>query len=126
MQTKQLHAIAGLLIGVAALVQMGTAKDRAQPVFTHSGDVAVRGYDVVAYQTDGKPVKGSPQFAAQWMGATWQFANASNRDAFQQAPETYAPQFGGYCVWSVGHNYTAPTDPEAWKVVHGKLYLNYS
>lgn len=126
MQTKRFRKAAVLLIGVAVLINSGMAKDRVEPVFTHSGATAIRGYDPVAYFRDGKPVRGVPQFATQWMGATWQFANASNRDAFQQAPEKYAPQFGGYCAWAVGHNYTASTDPEAWKIVDGKLYLNYS
>src|SRR3954451_8385456 len=126
MQTKRTYTAASLLIGVAAFLQSGIAKDRVGPVFTHSGATAIRGYDTVAYFKDGKPVKGTPGFSTQWMGATWQFANASNRDAFQQAPEKYAPQFGGYCAWAVGHNYTASTDPEAWKVVDGKLYLNNS
>jgi YHS domain-containing protein len=126
MQTKRTYTAAALLIAVAVFLQSGIAKDRVEPVFTHSGATAIRGYDTVAYFKDGKPVKGTPQFSTQWMGATWQFANASNRDAFQQAPEKYAPQFGGYCAWAVGHNYTASTDPEAWKVVDGKLYLNNS
>ena len=60
------------------------------------------------------------------MGATWRFASAKNRDAFAAMPAKYAPQYGGYCAWAVSLGYTASTDPEAWKVVDGKLYLNYS
>ena len=48
-------------------------------------------------------------------------------DALRRAePERYAPQYGGYCAWAVSQGYTASTDPEAWKIVDGKLYLNYS
>ena len=36
------------------------------------------------------------------------------------------PQFGGFCSYAVSHGYTADGDPEAWKIVDGKLYLNYS
>ena len=60
------------------------------------------------------------------MGATWYFACAENRDRFAADPERYAPQYGGYCAWAVAHGYTAKIDPEAWKIVDGKLYLNYS
>ena len=60
------------------------------------------------------------------MGAKWWFANASDRDRFASTPKEYAPQFGGYCAWAVSNNYTADGDPEAWKIVKGKLYINYS
>lgn len=88
--------------------------------------VALKGYDAVAYFTGGGPVQGSPQFTHQWMSATWRFVSASNRDKFAAEPEKYAPQFGGYCAWAVSNNYTAPIDPLAWKIVGGKLYVNYS
>ena len=67
-----------------------------------------------------------PQFSYQWMGATWLFATAENRDRFQAEPERYAPQYGGYCAYAVSKGRTASIDPEAWRVVDGKLYLNYS
>ena len=90
------------------------------------GGVAIEGTDPVAYFTDGKPVEGSSEFEHEWMGATWRFASAEHRDRFAAEPEKYAPQYGGYCAWAVAQGYTAKIDPEAWKVVDGKLYLNYS
>ena len=60
------------------------------------------------------------------MGATWRFSTEANRDAFAANPEKYAPQYGGYCAYAVSEGYTASTTPEAWKIVDGKLYLNYS
>jgi hypothetical protein len=60
------------------------------------------------------------------MGATWQFASADSRDSFAADPRKFAPQYGGYCAWAVSRGYTADTDPEAWKIIDGKLYLNYS
>jgi len=91
-----------------------------------SGGKAIEGYDPVAYFTDSKPVKGNSATAYEWKGTTWQFANAANRDAFIAMPEKYAPQYGGHCAWAVSQGYTAGTDPDAWKIVDGKLYLNYS
>jgi hypothetical protein len=97
----------------------------AQGVFAEDG-VAIRGYDPVAYFTEGRPRRGDPAFAADWQGARWLFASAANRDRFLADPEGHAPQFGGYCAWAVAEGYTAPIDPNAWRIVDGKLYLNYS
>jgi hypothetical protein len=95
------------------------------PLNAKSG-LAVRGYDVVAYFIESKPVRGSAEFEHEWMGVKWRFASKENRDTFARSPEKFAPQFGGYCAWAVGHNYTADGDPEAWRIVDGKLYLNYN
>ena len=87
---------------------------------------AIEGVDPVAYFTQGKPVEGKSALSHDWMDATWYFASAENRDRFAADPEKYAPQYGGYCAWAVAQGYTAKIDPEAWKIVDGKLYLNYS
>ena len=88
--------------------------------------VAIKGTDPVAYFTQGRPVKGSKAHEYQWNGARWWFASAENREKFAKAPEDYAPRYGGYCAWAVSQGYTADIDPAAWKIVNGKLYLNYS
>lgn len=94
-------------------------------VFAEDG-IAIRGTDPVAYFTEGRPVAGDPAFATERAGTTWYFVSAANRDAFVADPERYMPQYGGYCAWAVGaKNQTAPTDPDAWRIVDGKLYLNY-
>jgi YHS domain-containing protein len=90
------------------------------------GGQAIRGYDPVAYFESGQPQKGLKAFAHAWNGATWLFASEAHRAAFAAQPEKYAPQFGGYCAWAVSQGYTADIDPEAWRIVDGKLYLNYS
>lgn len=100
--------------------------DKVNPVNRDGKGLALGGYDAVAYFAEKGPVKGSASFTHQWMGATWRFASSENRDRFAATPENFAPQFGGYCAWAVSNNYTAPVDPAAWKIVEGKLYLNYS
>lgn len=98
----------------------------AAPVNTNWRGLAIKGFDPVAYFTDSKPVEGSAGFTFEWEGAKWRFASAEHRDTFAKDPEKYAPQFGGYCAWAVSQGYTADIDPEAWKIVGAKLYLNYS
>lgn len=93
---------------------------------TTFGGLAIDGWDPVAYFTDGKPVEGTKAYSFDWNGATWRFASAAHRDLFAQAPEKYAPQYGGYCAWAVSRGYTADIDPEAWKIEGGRLFLNYS
>jgi len=84
------------------------------------------GYDTVAYFTMGKPVKGSPDFATEWKGATWQFSSAENLEKFKANPAAFAPQYGGYCAYGVAKGSLVKGEPEQWKIVDGKLYLNYS
>lgn len=118
------------LVMLAALVtismMVSLAAGKTDRVNKNSDGAALKGYDAVAYFTEGKPVKGSPQFQYDWMGAKWLFASAANRDQFAKDPAKYAPQFGGYCAYAVSQGHTANIDPEAWRVVDGRLYLNWS
>jgi hypothetical protein len=109
-----------------ALTTVSQGASKVNAVNKNRSGTAAKGYDPVAYFTESKPAKGSPRFSHQWMGATWHFANSNHRDLFSADPQKYAPQFGGYCAWAVSQGYTADIDPEAWKIVGGKLYLNYS
>jgi YHS domain-containing protein len=110
-----------LLVSISA-----AAASQADPVNKSRGGIAIKGYDPVAYFADGRPVKGAREFSHAWMGATWYFSSARNRDLFAADPPAYAPQFGGYCSYAVSENYIYDADPEVWKIVDGKLYLNYN
>ena len=90
------------------------------------GDPAIKGYDTVAYFTAGKALKGNESFTFQWHDMTWYFLTKENRDLFAAGPEKYAPQYDGYCAWAMTESRKAITDPEVWKIVDGKLYLNCS
>ncbi|MDJ0636750.1 MAG: YHS domain-containing (seleno)protein [Xenococcaceae cyanobacterium MO_188.B29] len=99
----------------------------APQVYTESqSGLAIRGTDPVAYFTQGKAIKGSNQYEYEWQGATWRFSSAENMRLFASNPETYAPQYGGYCAKGLSEGNVVSTDPNAWKIVDGKLYLNYS
>ena len=94
-------------------------------VFSEDG-AAIRGYDPVAYHTEGQPVKGLSEFTTTWNDALWMFSSQENLDLFINDPEKYAPQYGGYCAWAASRGYVAPTVPDAWGIYEGKLYLNFS
>jgi YHS domain-containing protein len=99
----------------------------AAPVWTglFGTEAAVGGYDSVSYFS-GKPVPGSDQFVTAYKGATFKFANAQNLATFKANPDRYAPQYGGHCAWAAANNYRFAGDPKVWKIVNGKLYLNYN
>ncbi|WP_428408227.1 YHS domain-containing (seleno)protein [Hyphococcus sp.] len=119
---NSLAAVAFLVAAIAPAAAF--AED---PVYTgRFSNLAVDGYDPVAYFTEGEPVKGDKNFAADYNGAQWRFASADNLAAFKADPEKYAPQYGGYCAWAISQNYTARGNPMNWTIVEDKLYLNYN
>ncbi len=91
-----------------------------------SAEVAIKGYDTVAYFTEGKPMKGNKEFAHTWQETQWFFATADHRDRFASDPVSYTPQFGGFCAMAMSRGKVATIDPEVWTIVEGKLYLNFS
>ncbi|MEZ0486356.1 YHS domain-containing (seleno)protein [Fibrella aquatica] len=103
-----------------------TATVAQKPAVFAPGGNAIRGYDPVAYFTDGKPVKGDSTFSYIYDGANWLFASADHLARFKAAPSSYAPQYGGYCAYGTSRGYKAPTEPDAWTINDGKLYLNYN
>lgn len=86
--------------------------------------LAMHGYDPVAYFTSGGPQKGMKKFAVQHTGGTYHFASAENMKAFMENPERYLPQYGGFCAMGMALGKKLDGDPNVWKVVDGKLYLN--
>jgi len=92
----------------------------------HAG-LGAKGYDVVAYFTDGKPVVGDARFEQVYGGVTWRFASQKHRDLFAANPGRYAPQFGGFCSWGVAQGKLFDVDPvNGWTVHDNKLYLNFN
>jgi YHS domain-containing protein len=117
--------IAAIALAFASLFAAPAYADQA-PVYTGLlSRVAVSGYDPVAYFTDGRPVRGTQRFSTTYQGYEYRFASAAHRDAFRANPTRYLPQYGGYCAWAVSQGYTASADPTNWRIVDGRLYLNY-
>jgi YHS domain-containing protein len=114
-----------ILIGVAFISLLAGMIGIASCA-TPEGHVAIKGYDTVAYFTAGKAVKGTEDFTSSWHGMRWFFQSRENRDLFAASPEKYAPQYDGWCAWAMTEARKAVTNPEVWKIVDGKLYLNCS
>lgn len=90
------------------------------------GNVAIKGYDPVAYFVDTKPTPGDPKIHHEWNGTSWHFSSEANRLRFIKEPEHYAPQYGGYCAYAASVGQLADIDPQSWSIVDGRLYLNFS
>lgn len=88
--------------------------------------VAIKKYDPVAYFTESRAVQGRDEYTADYHDMTWYFSSEKNRDLFTADPQAYAPQYDGYCAWAMTESRLAITDPEVWRIVEGKLYLNCS
>jgi len=100
------------------------AEERTSVNTGYFGNVAILGYDPVAYFTDGRAVQGSPEISQSWLGATWHFASTQHRDTFTANPISYAPQYGGFCAGSMSVGLvTDNIDPNSWRIIDGKLYL---
>ena len=85
--------------------------------------LAIKGYDPVAYFTDGKPTPGQPEFQYEWDEHVWRFATAEHRDLFKADPVRYAPQFGNYCAMALSKGEVVVADPENWLINDGRLYV---
>lgn len=114
------------IFGVAFYLSACAKTEGVKQINTTSENIAIKGFDTVAYFVTENAVQGDTQYQFVWNGAKWLFSNKENMEKFKVNPEQYAPQFGGYCSWAVSHGYTANGDPNAWKIVDGKLYLNYN
>lgn len=128
-----LVALSAVMIGFGTLVATPAAADTPEINLnkgTFGGNKykqAVDGYDVVAYFTDGAPVKGSADYSTQYKGVDWYFASQDHLDTFKADPAKYAPQYGGYCAWALGaKKQFANGNPKYWHIENDKLYLNYS
>ncbi|HEV3326562.1 MAG TPA: YHS domain-containing (seleno)protein, partial [Puia sp.] len=79
------------VIFFTGLLSMASAQKSA--IYAPDG-VALNGYDVIAFFTQGKPVKGSTDYSFQWNGVKWLFYNNADLETFKESPEKYAPQYG--------------------------------
>lgn len=124
MQTARARWAGAIVLALALqTAPMRAVADSTQTSSTPSDHVAIQGYDVVSYFTDGKPVKGTSDISLPFDDATWQFANASHKQMFAADPDHYLPQYGGMCASGMALGVSVPANPENWVIVDGKLYM---
>ncbi len=124
---NKIIAIVGILVIVVGT--FATVK-KVSPVswgmwgnYNTASGLALKGYDPVAYIQDSEATAGNSEFTVAWGDANWQFTSAENMTLFEQDPEAYAPQFGGFCSFAASKGFTADSSPDAWHVLDGKLYV---
>lgn len=96
------------------------------PVLADANNVAVSGYDVVAYFNDKDAIEGRPQFTVEHNGYKYLFSSQTNAAEFSNNPEFFLPAYGGFCAYGIAEGYLVEIDPEAWTIHNNKLYLNYN
>ncbi|KPD13483.1 YHS domain-containing (seleno)protein [Phaeobacter sp. 11ANDIMAR09] len=122
-----MNAFKSLLSGVALSVALVTSAMAAGVELNASSTgLAMQGYDPVAYFTDGAPAKGSYKITTVFNDATYRFASEEHKAQFEANPEAYLPAYGGYCAFGTAMGFKFDGDPEYWKIVDNKLYLNLS
>ncbi len=90
-------------------------------------DIAIQGYDAVAYFNAGKAIEGKKEFGWNYQGVPYYFSSIANRDLFIKNPSNFEPQYGGWCAYAMGKSgEKVEIDPETFKIVNGKLYLFYN
>ncbi len=111
------------LISLGILMFFSSNLAGFRPISVSQENIALQGYDTVAYFKEGRAVKGSPANRVEWNGAVWRFHSKTNMKLFQKNPEKYAPTFGGYCALAIAEGEAVTCDPEAFFIDDGKLYV---
>jgi YHS domain-containing protein len=109
--------------GIAALAAGAALAAVSRSFAAEPAALAIKGYDPVAYFTDGKPVPGRPEIAHDWDQHHYLFASAEHRDLFKADPVRYAPQFGNFCAMALAKGLVIVANPENWLISEGKLYV---
>jgi hypothetical protein len=126
MLTILLRALAPTSLSVLMVAALALPAFAEERINKDSQDIAIKGYDAVAYFTVGRAVKGRAEFEYVWQDARWWFVKADHRDMFARDPERYAPRFGGFCTGGLSLGYMIRADPENWSIIDGRLYMNHT
>lgn len=117
--------LSSALFGAALAPASAANEINSVPGLTTAGaPLALHGFDPVAYFTVGKPVQGDAKYAASHNGAAYYFSSKANLEAFQANPAKYEPRYGGFCAYGVSVGKKFDGNPNHWKIIDGKLYLN--
>lgn len=123
--TRPVRAVFALFALITlSVLTAGTAQAGEQ--YTDRDGRAVNGYDVVSYFNDAMPVMGLESIMTEYNGASWWFASEADKALFLADPARYAPAYDGHCAFALADGRKVRSDPLAWQIVDGRLYLNFS
>jgi YHS domain-containing protein len=120
-----------LLASALSVLTMGAAQAGEQ--YVDESGFALSGYDPVAYfdlkqvplgEKQPEAVPGKAGITADYNGAAWAFASEEHREKFLADPAKYAPAYDGHCAYGLAQGGKVPGNPNLWRIVDGKLYLN--
>ncbi|MBF9016346.1 MULTISPECIES: YHS domain-containing (seleno)protein [unclassified Oceanispirochaeta] len=98
----------------------------AGEINTDRKNIAIDGYDALAYHLQNKAVKGVSKFSIEWKGAVWYFSSSEYKELFKENPEEYAPLYGGHCANGLSDRHKVYGNPEIWLLQEGELFFFYS
>ena len=115
------------MIAILSITNLLFAQEKDGALNVTKENVAIQGYDVVAYFTQNEAVRGSKKFSSTNNGVNYWFTSATNRQKFEENPDKYTPQYGGWCAFAMGaKNAKVPSDPKTFKLNNGKLYVFFN
>ena len=112
-----------ILQGLAVAAVLAGSIGEGEALAQGNEPLALKGYDPVAYFTDGKPTEGAATYELTFDGQRYRFANARHRELFKTNPDKYAPQFGGLCAMNLSRGVRRESDPHLWVISNGSLYV---
>ena len=121
-----MHRLASHSLLFVVLLLSGAPRVLAAEEVFLTQEGAIHGYDPVAYHLEGRAVRGDASIVYAWNGGNWHFTSEGNRKRFVADPARYAPRYGGYCAYGTSRGYKVSTQPEAFAIVDGVLYLNHN
>jgi YHS domain-containing protein len=112
-----------VLRSVAQLVAVALLVAPLRVTAAETAPLAIKGYDAVAYFSDGKPVRGSPAIEYEWDEYRYRFSSTKHLEMFKADPTHYAPRFANFCAMALSEGEVEEANPKYWLIRDGKLYL---
>ncbi len=117
------YTIAWPLFLLFAALPLDAGLAQSKPATAPVAHLALKGYDPVAYFTQGKPTRGMPKYETVFDGSRYRFSSQEHLTRFKANPDKYAPQFAGVCTAGLAMGQKIEANPLLWRIVDGKLYV---